>query len=271
MKNKLSFTLAGLVLIFSILACTVTINNDWGDNGETVRGSGTVVEETRAVSNVSGVELSMQGTLYITMGDSESLRIEAEDNLMEYIQTDVSMGKLAIKSRQGTDLRNTHPINYYLTVTELSSLVISSSGDIESDDLQSDSLSITISSSGNVSIGGLDCTSLRVKISSSGNVDISELMADSINVDISSSGNLDIQKGQVQKQDINISSSGEYRARDLESVSADVVLTSSGEATIRVSEHLTGRLSSSGNINYIGNPDVNVNMTSSGRAVQIGK
>ena len=256
---------------FSILACSITINNDWGDNGKTVRGSGTVVEETRSVSDVSDIELTIQGTLYVTMGDKESLRIEAEDNLMEYIETDVSMGRLVIESRQETNLRNTRPIKYYLTVAKLNSLVVSSSGDIETDDLQSDSFSITISSSGNVSVDGLDCTSLRVRISSSGNVDISELAADSISVDISSSWNLDIQKGKVQKQDINISSSGEYRAREVESVSADVVLTSSGEATIRVSDHLSGRLSSSGNINYIGNPDVNVSMTSSGRTVQIGE
>lgn len=265
MKNKLSFTLVGLILIFSMPACIATIN------GETVGGSGTVIEEARTVSDISGVELALPGTLHITTGGSESFRIEADDNLMTYIQTDVRAGKLVIESRQGADLRSTHPINYYLTVTDLSSLVTSSDGNIEIGDLQSGSFSITISSSGNVSISGLDCKSLGVKISSSGNVKIAELKADSITVDISSSGNLDIQKGKVQTQDINISSSGEYRARDLESVSANANLTSSGDATIRVSDRLTGRLSSSGNINYIGSPDVNVNTSSSGRTVQIGK
>jgi hypothetical protein len=265
MKNKLSSTLVGLILMFSISACIATIN------GETVRGSGTVVEETRTLSGVSGVELAIPGTLHVTPGDKESLRIEAEDNLMAYIQTDVRAGRLVIESRQGTNLRPTRPIDYYLTATELSSLVISSSGDIEGGDLRANSFSITISSSGNVSVGALDCTSLRVKISSSGNVKVSDLVADSISVDISSSGNLDIQQGKVQQQDINISSSGEYQAHDLESVSANVSLTSSGEATIHVSDRLTGRLSSSGNINYVGSPNVNVSMTSSGRAVQIGK
>ncbi len=269
MKNKLSFTLVGAVLIFTILACTVTIND--GGGGSSVGGSGTVIEEDRTVSNVTGVELAMPGTLRITMGASESLRIEAEDNLMEYIQTDVRLGKLVIGTRQGTNLRTTRPINYYLTVTELNSIVVSSSGDIETDNLQSGSFSITISSSGKLSISGLDCTSLHVKISSSGDTEIATLTADSISVTISSSGNLDILGGQVQQQDITISSSGEYRAQDLESVSANVVLTSSGEATIGVSDRLSGRLSSSANINYIGSPEVNVNMTSSGRAVQIGK
>jgi hypothetical protein len=270
MKNKLSLTLKGLFLIFSVLACSITINTDRG-NGETIRGSGTMVEETRTVGGVSDVELAMPGTLHITMGDKETFRIEAEDNLMAYIQTNVRAGKLLIQSRPGTSLRPTRPIDYYLTVTELSSIVISSDGDIETGDLQSDSFSITVSSSGNASISTLNCTSLSVKISSSGNVKVSELMANSISVDISSSGNLEIQKGKAQQQDINISSSGEYRARDLESVSANAILTSSGEATIRVSEHLTGSLSSSGNINYVGSPEVDVRMTSSGRTVQISR
>jgi hypothetical protein len=54
-----------------------------------VRGSGNVVEETREVSGVSGVELATLGTLHVEIGESESLRIEAEDNLLEYIETDV--------------------------------------------------------------------------------------------------------------------------------------------------------------------------------------
>lgn len=249
MKNKIPFALVGVMLIFSILACNVTINGDIG--GETVRGSGSVVAEDRVVDNISGVQLANEGTLHIVMGDSESLRIEAEDNLLEYIQTDVRAGRLVVGTRQGINLRASRPIDYYLTVDELSSIVISSSGDVDAGDLQSESFSVKINSSGNVSVSNLDCTSLRVEISSS--------------------GDLEILGGQVQQQDITISSSGEYSARDLQSVEAEVTITSSGAATIRVSDHLSGRLSSSGDIYFIGNPEVNVRMTSSGRTVQINE
>ena len=247
MKNNFALTLIALVLLLSIPACNVTINGDW--ESETVRGSGVVVEENRTLGGISGIELAMPGTLYIEVGGSESLRIEAEDNLMEYIQTNVRAGRLAIETRQGINLRTTRPINYYLTIDELNSIVISSSGDVEAGDLQSESFSVTISSSGNISIDSLDSTSLHVEISSS--------------------GNLEILGGQVRQQTITISSSGEYRAEDLASIEADVSITSSGTATIRVSDRLNGRLSSSGNIYYIGNPEVNVRTTSSGRTVQI--
>lgn len=249
MKNHISLALVGMICVFITLGCNITINGDeWG---ESIRGSGSVVEETRNLNNVSSVLLAMEGTLHIAMSGSESFSIEAEDNLLDYIQTDVRAGKLVIETRQGIDLQTTRAINYYLTVDELKSIEISSSGNVETGDIQSESFVVKISSSGNLSISNLNCTSLRVEITSSGNLEISG--------------------GQVKEQDITISSSGEYRAGDLASDEAEVSLTSSGEVTIRVSDHLSGRLSSSGNIYYIGTPEVDVRTTSSGRTVQINE
>jgi hypothetical protein len=247
MKNKVSFALVGLILVTSILACDLTVNNFLG--GESVRGSGVVVEESRSISSISEVELSMPGTLYITVGSNEALRIEAEDNLMQYIQTDVQGGKLQIETQRGINLQATRPINYFLTVVRLDKIGISSSGSVEAEDLQSDSFTATISSSGDLSISSLVSTSLRVEISSS--------------------GDLEILGGEVQEQTINLSSSGEYRARDLASTRAEATLSSSGSATIRVSDRISGRLSSSGNIYYIGNPDLDVSTSSAGRTKQI--
>jgi hypothetical protein len=88
-------------------------------------------------------------------------------------------------------------------------------------------------------------------------------------VKISSSGEVEISGGQIQKQNIDISSSGDYQARDMASTTADIDLTSSGSATVWVSDRLSGSLSSSGNIYYVGNPEVDVKTTSSGRITQI--
>ncbi len=248
MKNTFAWRLAASVVLFSILACDAVTGAGWG-NGSTVRGSGNLVNENRSVSGISGVELAMNGTLHLTMANIESLRVEAEDNLQPYIRTDVIGGRLVIGARPGFRLENTRPIHYYLGIKQLSAIAISSSGDAQADDLKAGAFSVAISSSGNVTIG--------------------RLKADSMSVRISSSGELEIRGGQVQAQTISLSSSGEYRARDLQSANADVSLSSSGNATIRVSDHLTGRLSSSGNVYYIGNPDVRIAKSSSGAAVQL--
>ncbi len=47
-----------------------------------INGSGKVVEEERQASHFTGVALGGTGDLTIEVGEEESLRIEAEDNLL---------------------------------------------------------------------------------------------------------------------------------------------------------------------------------------------
>ena len=237
----------------------------------TVRGSGNVVEESRTANNVTSVELATLGNLTIEVGDSESFRIEAEDNLLEYLETEVLNGNLRIETRNNISLHNTKPVNYYLTVTSLDAIKISSSGDIQAPNLEADDFSINISSSGNLVMGDLDADELVVRISSSGDVTMGELNASALEVNISSSGKLDIAGGRVESQNIAISSSGIYTAEDLESGEATVRLSSSGSATIWVQDSLGANLSSSGNLYFRGNPKVNANTSSSGDVIQIGE
>lgn len=256
-----------LTVALSILACQL------GDLslGQTIRGSGNVVEEARPVSGVSSVELATLGHLFIEVGDTESMLIEAEDNLLEHLEAEVRGGRLRIETKDNVNLRPTEPVNYYLTVTGLDTIAISSSGNIQAPDLEADRFSITISSSGNLEMGDITTDRLTVGISSSGDVRMGVLNAEVLEVDITSSGNLDIAGGQVAAQNVSISSSGNYRAEDLESTEADVRLSSSGSATIWVSDSLRAVLSSSGDLRYRGNPTVDANTSSSGDVVRIGE
>jgi len=263
--TKRTNLLIGLILAtLVIMACSI-------GNFGTVSGSGNVVEESRVVSGVTGVELATLGNLTIELGEKESFRIEAEDNLMEYIETDVLAGTFRIKTKDRVRINNTQPVNYYLTVKSLDLIKISSSGDIYAPDLESDEFSINISSSGDLEMGDLDAETLTVKISSSGDVTMSLLTADSLDVNISSGGTLDIAGGKVKTQNIVISSSGDYTAQDMESDEADVRLSSSGSATIWVRDTLKANLSSSGNLRYRGDASVNANTSSSGDVIQISE
>ncbi len=268
MKQHKRILLMVTIVVLSILACQL---GDIGLSGGMIRGSGQVVEETRAVSGISVVELATLGNLFIEIGDTESLRIEAEDNLMEYLETDVSGGRLRIRTQDEVNLLATDPVNYYLTVTGLEAIVISSSGNIQAPDLEAERFSITISSSGNLDMGDLAVDMLTVVISSSGNVAMSMLNAEKLNVDLSSSGNLDIAGGKVDLQDVTLSSSGNYTARDMESAEAEMRLDSNGNATIWVRDRLKAVLNSSGNLRYRGNPTVEATVNSSGEIIQIGE
>jgi hypothetical protein len=243
-------TISTLMLPFalSLTGCTAELSPA---ESQSIEGSGTLAEETRPIGDVTAVELAMPGTLHIELGAASSLRISAEDNLLERIETEAPLagGELVIQSSPGVSLLPRAPIDYYLTVTGLDTLIVSSSGDVEAPDLVATHFSVTIGSSGNVALRSLQ--------------------AETLDVELRSSGNLIISGGQVGRQEITLSSSGNYMARDIASLEARADLSSSGSATIRVQESLRVILSSSGTLYYIGSPDLQVDVSSNGKAVQI--
>jgi hypothetical protein len=234
------------------------------------RGSGRVVTEQRTISGVTGVSLSTPGELFIETGNSESLRIEAEDNLIPMIQTEVRDGVLTIGTKQHGSLSFNRSAHYYLTVKELNSISVYSSGDIQAPDLKAERFFVGVFSSGDVKMGNLQTDTLTVSISSSGDVTMGMLNARFLKIDISSSGDLNIGGGEVKRQDISINSSGDYRARNLESDESFVSLNSSGDAEIMVRNQMTANLNSSGDLRYRGNPAININRGSSGNLIRVG-
>ncbi|MBN1581227.1 MAG: DUF2807 domain-containing protein, partial [Anaerolineae bacterium] len=153
MKKQLSIVLFTVVLAVALQGCM----------GVIVRGSGRVVEQERDVSGFDQVALSGQGTLHIEVGRKTALRIEAEDNLMPYLETRVQGDRLTIGVRNGTILSTMRPIHYYLTVKDLDTLVLSGSGKIVAPDLQSDAFTVTVSGSGQVEMDDLEADDVHIR------------------------------------------------------------------------------------------------------------
>jgi hypothetical protein len=252
--------------VFLLTAATFTACNTTFLQGDfkSVRGSGNPVEEIRDLNGISGVSLATSGNLSIEVGNTESLRITADDNLLEFIKTGVKDGELEIGTTNNVLLEPTSPVRYHLTVKDLKNIAIYSSGDVQAPNLRAEDFSVTVASSGDLSMDGLEAETFHVQILSSGDVKLGNLKAGSLDVNISSSGDLEIAAGEVGTQDIVLNSSGDYIAPNLASKEATASLNSSGSATISVSENLAANLNSSGDLRYRGAPAVNINRNSSG-------
>jgi hypothetical protein len=202
----------------------------------------------REVKNFDRLDLTIRGELVLTQGDKESLTIEASASDLAQITTVVRGATLQIAQvNPGPGPRG--PVTYRLVMKTIAGLSTSSSGNIQANSIEADSLRIAISSSGSVTIGRLAAKELDVGISSSGSCTLG---------------------GIVDRQRVQLSSSGEYRAEDLASRTAAVGISSSGSATIRASESLEARISSSGSVRYRGNPPkVTSSTSSSGRMIKL--
>lgn len=246
-------------------------NGGWGWNDSRLEGSNYSVTEVRPVSGIDRVRLDNQGDLFIMLGDTESLVVEAEDNLMPYIRTEVRNGELLITNEGRTWFRNREPIRYTLTVKSLQGIEIGSTGNVHAPDLSADRFTIDISSTGNLTMGELEAGDVDINVSSTGDVMLRSLEAANLDVRISSTGHVSIGEGRVRGQEIRISSTGNFEAMDLYSDVAEVRLSSTGSAFITVNDFLEATLTSTGNVHYRGQARTDIRSNSVGRAVLVSR
>ena len=216
-------------LISTILAANVSCNISL------VRGSGNVISEDRAVSGFSKVSVSGSGNLFIEQGDEESLTIEAEDNILPLIITEVSGNTLKIGFKTGTSISTIKSIEFHLKVKELDS--------------------ISASGSGTINCSGLSTENLSIKTNGSRMADISNLKATSIDINSSGSGNITL-AGTTDSQNIESSGSFKYFAEDLKSSSCVINSSGSCNLLVNVSDDLNIKASGSVKVTYIGTPTI---------------
>ena len=236
-KRRVFFALLLSVLLLS--GCTI--------------GSRRVITEERAVSDFDQVEFSTIGELTITQGDSESLTIEAESNVVRRITTKVQGGTLYIEMRSSFPwvwgVVPTRPIRYDLTVKELSALDLSGAGSIRAEEIEAERLSLDVSGAGKIAIRSLAAETLVVEHTGVGVCELS---------------------GRVQGQEVMLTGAGEYDAGDLESETAGVKVTGVGQATVWASEKLDIQITGAGRVSYYGDPEVTQDVSGVGSVRSLG-
>ena len=235
-RYKIPLILISLIAIACLLPVFLT-----SCFGSQIIGSGKVISEERQVSNISSISIGSSMNLFIEQTGSESVRIEADDNVIPYVSTQKIGGELKIQLKS-VSFGNINPINCYVTVKDLSKIKVSSSATVKCDDLKTENLSIEMASS---SKGDLTVyvTKLDLNIGSSADLTLS---------------------GETVSQDIKLGSSGKLEAYNLVSKDCKIVAQSSGFANINVSEKLDAQISSSALVNYKGDPEINSKISSSG-------
>jgi hypothetical protein len=221
-------TLRILTVTIAILGISACTN---GQFRRTIYGNGKVVTKERDIENCTGIRVSSGIDVYLKQGNNESLSVEADENIQEYILTEVRGGILNVYTEES--IRDAKRKRVYVTIKEVNSIRTSSAGDVYGESpIKSDRLELSASSAGNIKL---------------------EVSAKEIKINISSSGDITI-SGDTEALEADLSSAGDLNAYDLNAKEADVSVSSAGDADINVSDKLTARASSAGDINYQGNP-----------------
>jgi hypothetical protein len=222
---------------------------NWGGN-ERINGNGEVIEVTKEISGINAVSLEAIGSLEIIQGQNESLMVEAESNLIEYMTFDSSGNRLTIGLKRGYNFNPREPIQFTLTVKDLTR--------------------IDVSGVGVVNVPRLVTDQLRIGSSGVTRVEINDLQADSLTVDVSGTGKVDI-TGTVIDLDIDASGATQFLGSDLESQVANIEASGAAKVTAWITEKLDAEASGAGSISYFGSPKVNIATSGAGSVRNAGE
>ena len=199
------------ISIAFIILLTVTLSSCIMDGlNQGITGNGNVLEETRDLSGFDRIHISSGIDVLLSEGEDFGVRVEADENLMEVIETKLTGSTLEV----GTDkvnIRSAKSRKVHVTMPELKVLKISSAGDCYGQT-------------------PFHCGDLRISISSAGDLKI-EVDAKRIDLDMSSSGDARI-SGSAEEFKVNISSAGDLHAFDLVAGRVDVDVSSAGDARV---------------------------------------
>lgn len=226
--------------------------NSFAQRWETIKGNGQMKKETREVSNYTS--LATQGSMDVTIayGNSNSIVVQADENLLPYIETSVENGKLTIKSKKGVNLKSTSKMLVRVSMTKINSLQQSGSGNIDG--------SGAFTSDGKTDIG----------VSGSGNLKLDFDSFKDLDLSVAGSGNVDLKSGNTNTLSAKISGSGNIDCSTVSSKDVDAKISGSGNIKVYASNSIDAKISGSGNVFYKGSAqNISSKVVGSGKVMKM--
>jgi len=233
--------LAVVLLALTTASCAFDVNFGAGK-----AGNGVVAEQTRTVSEeFTKVSASEGLDVYVAQGSEFEIRVEADENIIDLIATDINNGKLRVHAKE--NIGNATK-NIYITMPAVSALASSSGADLEvKGTIQADEIELDASSGSDL---------------------IASIQAKSVEADSSSGAMIQI-TGEASELSADASSGSNIRAQDFETKNCTASASSGADVRIFVTESLTANASSGGNIAYKGEPKVSQSNSVSGNVSKI--
>lgn len=234
MKKCILFLLVGVSLHLSAQE----------QNGSNIKGSGTMKTEERALNNFTRIQAEGDYNLVITQDALQKVTIKTDDNIMPYVQTEVSAGKLRIFFSNRYHKYDPTSVTVYISSALIEDINLMGSGVISS-------------------TNQLKSKRPRYEISGSGNINLS-VVAEAIETSVSGSGNIDL-KGSADAAKYSVLGTGNINALSLISHDVKVKIAGSGDCFVNAGTALDVDISGSGNVWYSGTPAIITNISGSGK------
>lgn len=233
----------------AILAITLFLSSCDNMFNKTISGNGNITSEERNISRADKIKSYGSFDIVIIQGNTTSIKVEADENLMQYIITENNNGALVIKSRDHYNLRSDDHIKITVTTNELEELEVAGSGNVKGEGKFTgrDHLKISVAGTGDVNLN-VNTPKIESHIAGTGNITLT---------------------GETKDSKIDIAGMGDYNAESLMSEAVEIHIAGSGNTRVYAENKLEVHIAGSGDVYYRGNPNISQDIAGSGKISKI--
>jgi hypothetical protein len=159
------------------------------NSGKHVSGSGSKQTETRDLGNFDAVEISGAYIVKIDSGGKTSLQIEADDNLLPLIKTEVRGGRLVISSKEDFNTRKSPVVT--ISMPDVKRVEASGASNFEISGVKNDSLELKLNGASSMDLAG-ETGKLKVDMAGAGSMDAKNLHAKTVDLNTSGAGSASV-------------------------------------------------------------------------------
>jgi len=190
-----------------------------------VRGSGNIVKDLRNTPAFSKLNVSGAFDVDVTAGKDLKVEIEADDNLMPLIETEVSDETLSISTNRGVSPKSS--LKVHITAPLIDSVETSGASSVALSDLSGEQLSIDSSGASKVTAAG-NVSKLTVELSGASKLNAENLTTESAAIDGSGASKAFVNVNRTLNADLSGASSVIYSGTP-----ANIIKNTSGGASVR--------------------------------------
>jgi len=218
-------------------------------DSESVKGNGIISVETRKGLNAHRIRLAGFMDVELTQGSGTEVKVEADENLQQYIITEMEDDVLVIKMRSNIRFINSERLKIYITTDRLEQITLSGSGNIV----------------GTNKFTGSD--RLKLRVSGVGDLKL-DLNTPELEAEISGSGSL-VLSGETKDARIQINGVGDCNAETLKAENATVKIAGSGDVKVFADTNLDVTIRGVGSVYYKGAATVSQKISGSGEVKRL--
>jgi hypothetical protein len=153
MKRFYTKEAAVLGLILMAVLCGGCSKNDNIVDNDRITGSGKLVSQMRVIGTFTGIQVTNFARVFVTQDSLESLRIEADDNVMDLVMTSVTGGVLSVGLRDGS--YNNVTVNVYASMKSIRRLESTGAADFSTTiPIETDTIFCRIIGAGTITLTG---------------------------------------------------------------------------------------------------------------------